>query len=193
MSEDFTRQIFAEQFFGRIVPEHFLERRIYLEEPAGGVCAINSIRCVFDNRPKTSFQPAESLLRSFALGDVAIHDDQLFWLTIGILDHAGSRFQYKPGAILVAKAVFQSFSDTRAAGLRSGILNALTIIGVNLLETRRGLQFFLRISQNLLIRHTVENPLPVHIDDGDHVGGVFADQVKQLFPINELTADSMNQ
>ncbi len=35
--------------------------------------------------------------------------------------------------------------------------------------------------------------MAVHIDDGDHVGGVFADQMKQLFPVDQLTTDSMNQ
>ena len=55
------------------------------------------------------------------------------------------------------------------------------------------MQFLGRISQHFLIRKTVVNPLSVHIHDGDHVGGVLTDQVKQLFPIDQLAADSVNQ
>src|SRR5580698_827249 len=93
----------------------------------------------------------------------------------------------------MAKAIFQSFPNARAARLRSGILDAFTIIGVNLLEARGGLQFRGRITQNFLIGNAVENPPPFHIHDCDHVGGVLAYKVKQLFPIDQLTADSVNQ
>ena len=74
------------------------------------------------------------LRQPFALGNVAVHDDQLFGLAIGILDDAGSGFQDEPCAVLVTKAVFQSLSNSRTASIGRGILDSFAIVGVNLLE-----------------------------------------------------------
>jgi hypothetical protein len=93
----------------------------------------------------------------------------------------------------MAKTVFECFSDPRTARFLSGLLDAFAIIGVNLLERRRGLQLLGRISEDFLVGETVVNAPALHIHDGDHVRGVIADEVKELFAFEELAADSMNQ
>ena len=67
---------------------------------------------------------------------------------------------------------------------------------MNLLECGRRLQFRGRIAENFFVGQTVENPLTVHVDDGDDrmSAAFFTDQVKQLLPFfDQPAADPVNE
>ena len=117
-----------------------------MQQPPRDAGAVNSVGRILDQGTKIRLGTPQGLLRSLALGDVAIHDHQLFRFPLGIENHAGGRFQHQPGTIFMLKAVFQGLADSRAAGLFSRSLDSFAILGMNLLEGRGGLQLFGRIS-----------------------------------------------
>src|SRR5580692_10497455 len=88
-----------------------------------------------------------------------------------------------PGAIFVPNAVFQFSAHSRAAGLACGLQHFETILLMDLFKRRSLGEFRRRITQNFLIRGTVVKPPPLHIDEGNHVGGVLGDDLKQLFAL----------
>ncbi len=93
----------------------------------------------------------------------------------------------------MAKTVLQRFAYSGAPRFLGSFDDAVTIVRVNLLERRRGLQLLGRISQRLLIRNTVVKPLAFHIYNRDQVGRVLTDQVKQFFPFDQLSANAVDQ
>ncbi len=74
-------------------------------------------------------------------------------------------------------AVFQPLPAAGDAGFRGGLSYAVTIRGVDLIAGLRA-QLFGGISQHSAVGRTVVQATPLAIDDGDHIGGVLADQVK---------------
>ena len=76
----------------------------------------------------------QQLFRALALGDIAVHDHQLFGFPFGIANSAGRRLQDAPGTVLVAYPIFQPFSLTGGAGLVRRFQHALTVIGMNLVN-----------------------------------------------------------
>ena len=93
----------------------------------------------------------------------------------------------------MAQTVLQRFSYSGAPRILGGLLDAVTVIGVNLLERRGGLQFLWRVSQGLLKGETVVELPAFHIYNRDHVGGVLTDEVKESFPFHQLPADPIDQ
>ena len=55
------------------------------------------------------------------------------------------------------------------------------------------MQFLGRVAEDAEVGKAVVNAAAVHVDDGDHVGGVVADQVEELFALEKLSADAMDQ
>ena len=58
-----------------------------------------------------------------------------------------------------------------------------SVIGMDLFEDGRGRQFGGRVAQDALIRRTVVEAVALGVDQGDHVGGIFGDDAKELFAI----------
>ena len=131
---------------------------------------------------------------SFALGDVAIHDDQFRDLAFLIADSAGERFQNPPGTVFVADAVFELSSDSRAARLAGCLQHLEAIVRVDLLEGRGFPQFGRGIAENSLVGGTVVKAMSFDVDQRDQVGGVFGDDLEQLLallriPVNAVHAE----
>src|ERR1700686_5527453 len=53
-------------------------------------------------------------------------------------------------------------------------------------------QFGGGITQNPLVRGTVVKPPPLHVDQRNHVGGVFGDDLEQLFAMFRLPANAVH-
>jgi len=76
----------------------------------------------------------ELLLSAFALGDVAINDNQLRDFAVGIADRAGDGLKHAPASILMLDAVFEAFADTALTRLARGLQHPHAIVEMNLLE-----------------------------------------------------------
>lgn len=51
---------------------------------------------------------------------------------------------------------------------------------MNLLESQSAREFRGGVSENPLVGRTVVQAAPFHIDEGDHVGGVFGDDLEEF-------------
>ena len=66
------------------------------------------------------------------------------------------------------------------------LFHAVLVGWMNLIESRTAIQFLGRISEHFLVSGTAIDSLPVMIDDRNHVGGIFSDQLKQFVAIRQL-------
>jgi hypothetical protein len=62
---------------------------------------------------------------------------------------------------------------------------------MNLLDRRSGLQLLRRIPEDLLIGGAVVQPATIAIDERDHIGGVFADELKKLISLSQLAPNAV--
>src|SRR5690242_17456594 len=74
------------------------------------------------------------LFGAFALGDIAVDDDEFCDVTVGIADSAGIGFDDPPASVLVLDAVFEALADTALAGDTGGLEHAQAVVGMDLLE-----------------------------------------------------------
>ena len=186
-------QVFSQEILFLLIAEHFSERGVDLEQSSRDACAVNSVGRVFHHGSEVRLGTLQGFLGSFAFRGVAIHDHQFFRLPFSVANDAGAGLQHEPGAVLVLEAILQCFPDSRLPRLLGGSLNTFAIIGMDLLEGRGRLQFFRRIAKDSLVGKAVKKTLSMHVYNSDHVGGVLANQVKQLFTLNKLSADAVNQ
>src|SRR5690348_13832269 len=133
----------------------------------------------------------EHLLSPFSLGDIAVNNDQFFGVAVGIADGAGGGFQDAPGAVLMSNTVFQGLAAAGKAGFLGGFDYARAVVGMNLFQGRGLLQLFGGIAKNLLIRGAVIKAPPVAINQGDHIGGILANQAKKLVMLGQLPPDAV--
>ena len=131
-------------------------------------------------------------LRALSVCDVAVHDHQVVRLPTSISHHASGRFQDAPIPVLVAHPIFHLLAVPRLACLLCRVGHSRAIVGMDLLESRCGLQLFGGIPKHPFVGRAVVDPLPVRIDHGDHVGGVFADCAKQVIARHQLPPDAMD-
>src|SRR5258708_11439440 len=87
-------------------------------------------------------------------------------------------FEITPGTVFVTDAIFQPFSPTRAASLCSSFEYARVIVRMNLIHGRSCGQFFWSIPKDFLICRAVVEALPVTVSNGNHVRGIFRNQLK---------------
>src|ERR1700691_4236672 len=128
----------------------------------------------------------ELFFRSFAFGDVAIHDHQLADFAIHVADGAGDRLQNPPGPVSVADAVIQFLPDSGGARLACRLQYLETILGMDLIERRSFPQFGRRVTEDPLVGGIVVEAMSFHVDQRDHVGGIFGNDSEQFFALPEL-------
>src|SRR6202789_1715037 len=143
-------------------------------------------------------KPAESvvkrivlrlLLSLFSICDITIHDDQLGDIAFLVPDRARYGLQNAPTAILVADAILPFSADSRAASFLRCFEHAKAIVRMDLFKRRSSAKFRGRIAQDSLVCGTVVEAASLHIDQSNHVGGIFCDDLKQLFALLRLPMD----
>src|SRR5712672_2322172 len=107
------------------------------------------------------------------------------------LNCAGGGLEKEPGTVLMPDAVFQSFPPASVASLLGSFQYTHAIVRMNLIRGRSGCQVFRTVSKNFLIRRAVIEALSVAIDHGNHVRGIFRNQLKELFALGQLAADPL--
>src|SRR5712671_6959150 len=96
-----------------------------------------------------------------------------------------------PGTVFVPDTVFQPFSPAGIASLLGSLEDTRAIVRMNLIRGGSGCQVLRTVSKNFLIRRAVIEALSVAIDHGDHVRGIFRNQLKELFALGQLAADPL--
>ena len=91
----------------------------------------------------------------------------------------------------MSNAVFQPFSLASVASFLRSLQYTRAIVRMNLVQGRSCCQFFCAVSEDSLICGTVIKALPVAVDHGNHVRGIFRDQLKELFALRQLATDSL--
>src|SRR5258708_40313177 len=91
----------------------------------------------------------------FALGNVAIHDDQLRDFALAIADRGGDRFQPPPLSIFVLNAVFQPFAKSAFASFACRLENLEAVIGMDLFKGRSLAQFRRGVAEHSLVSGAV--------------------------------------
>jgi len=134
----------------------------------------------------------ELFLSGNALGYIAIHDNQFLDLAAGVADGTGRGFKDAPLAILVAQTILQAFADAGGPGFACGFQDFEAVVGMDLFEDGRGCQFRGRVAQDTLIRRAVVEAMALGVDQGDHVGGVFSDDAKELFAIRSASVGEVD-
>src|SRR5580704_13030178 len=127
----------------------------------------------------------------FPIGDVAVHDYKLVRLSFCISDWARGGFQRAPRTVAMAYSVLQPYSEAGLTGFFCRLQHSRAIIGVNLLERRSVLQILGRIPQNFLIGRTVVQSATVVIDERDHIGCIFADELEKLISLRQPTSNTV--
>ena len=113
------------------------------------------------------------LLGAFAVGDVAIDDDEFSHVAFRIADGAGDRFQDAPGTVFVADAVVELPSDAGAASFAGRFQHFETIVGVDLIEGRSFSELRGGVAEDAFVGGAVVEAIALHVDQRDHVGGIF--------------------
>src|ERR1700733_1333813 len=124
---------------------------------------------------RTMFQESFSPL---AFRDISVDDDKSFSLAILSRNCVRGGFEYAPRPILVANPVFETFASTGGVSFFGGLQHTRAIVGMHLIERRCGSQFSRSISQHLFVRGTVVQTMSLPVDQCDHVGGIFGDDLK---------------
>ena len=91
----------------------------------------------------------------------------------------------------MAYPVFNAFALAAHASIFCGLQNSQAVIGMDLLHRRSGLKVFRGISEYLFIGRTVVEAVAITVDERDHIGRVFADQLKQLIPLSQLASNAV--
>src|ERR1022692_3485584 len=151
------------------------------EESAVGQVGKSVVECIVGQQ---FFSP-------FPLGDVTVNDYKLVSLSFCISDWARGGFQRAPRTVSMAHSVLQPFSAAGLTGFFCRFHHSQAIIGVNLLERRSVLQILGRIPQNFLIGGTVVQSATVAIDERDHISSIFADELKELISLRQLTSNTV--
>src|SRR5579872_6483596 len=115
----------------------------------------------------------------FALGDVAVDDDQPFNLAMVAGDGARGGFEHAPGPVLVANAVFQTVAVTGAIRLLCRFRDPGAIIRMYLFKGGRGSQLLGGVAKHLLICRTVIKTLALSVYNRNHVGCIFCNKVEE--------------
>ena len=191
-SENFQLQVSLQQLQRSVVAQHLLQRRVDAQQPPLIVGAIDSVWRIFHHGAKPRVRQPQRFLGEFALGDVAIHDHHFFRDPLGIADHAGGGLQNSPVSILVANAVLEGLPFASNPCVRSRLLHAFKVLGMDLRQRRASFQLLRRISQHRLVRHAVVDSAPFHVHHRDHVRSVVADQPEQFFTLKQLAANPVN-
>ena len=93
-----------------------------------------------------------------------------------------------PRAVLVANAVFERRANSRLARFFGRRFHAIAILGMDLFQ--RGSDPFnssLVYPRTFVYARLLNIRRPFHVHDGQHVGGVLADQPEHLFPLVQLS------
>src|SRR5229473_7169765 len=133
----------------------------------------------------------QPFLGTFPLGDVAVHDDQSNRLALRAPNGASGGLKKAPGTVFVSDAVFEPFSPAGVASLRRSLQHTRAIVWMNLIHGRSCCQFFRTISKDFLICGTVIEALSLAVDHGNHVRGIFRNQLKKVFALGQLATDSL--
>src|SRR4029077_13597915 len=91
----------------------------------------------------------------------------------------------------MSNAVFQPFSPSSVASFLRSLQYTRAIVRMNLVHGRSCCEFFRAVSKDTLICRTVIEALPLAVDHGNHVRGIFRNQLKELLALRQLAADSL--
>src|ERR1700752_597653 len=89
-------------------------------------------------------------------------------------------------------AILQTPSYSGLTRLTRRLQNFEAILGMNLLELRSLAQLRRRISQNSFVGRAVVQSPSLHVDQSDHVGGVFRHDLEQFLFLLPLPTDGEN-
>ena len=134
----------------------------------------------------------ELLFQPFAVSDVTVHDNQLLYLPGRAGDGAGGGLEYAPRTVLVAHAVFDPPPALAAERFPRSLLDLRAVFGMNLLERRGVPQLFFGVAESLAIGRTVVDAVARGIDQGNHVGRIFADEARQFLALRQLAANAVD-
>src|SRR5271157_4442507 len=62
---------------------------------------------------------------------------------------------------------------------------------MNLLDRRGPFQLLGRVPEDLLIGRAVVQPAAIAVDECDHIGGIFANQLKELIALRQLASNAL--
>src|SRR5579863_2330664 len=192
ISEDVGAEIFFDQFARLGVLQHAFERGVYTEKLAVNGGAVNAIGRALHKRAEACFGLAQRFGGLFTVGHVTTDDDEFLSHTLRAENDTGSRFENTPRAVFMKNAVFEGLPLSRAARFGTGFLHIRAIFRVDLLKARGVFKFFGRVAQSSFVGDAVVDAIAVHIDDGDEVGGVFADEPEELFALEQLATDAVD-
>ncbi len=122
----------------------------------------------------------ELLLGALAFGDVAIHNDQLRDFTVEIADCAGQRLDHTPAPVFVLDAIFETLAHSALARFARRLKHAHAVVRMDLLKRRRLAQLGRRVTEHSLVGRAVVQASSFHIDERNHVGGVFGNCLEDL-------------
>ena len=91
----------------------------------------------------------------------------------------------------MADTIFEPFSNACAADFFSGSKHASAVVGVNLFQRRCCTQFGLAVPKDLLVGGAVVKAMTILVDNGNHVCGVFTDELKEAVVLRQLAADAL--
>ena len=134
----------------------------------------------------------ELLFELLAFRDIAIDDDKLLRLSVGVANRAGGGFKNPPVSALVPDAVFEAAAHSRAPGFLRRCHHRRSILRVDLFKRGGSYKLFGGVAERSLVRRAVVEPLPIDAHHCDHVRCVFADQSKELFPLCQPNPEAMN-
>src|ERR1700722_10380546 len=91
----------------------------------------------------------------------------------------------------MAYSIFDAFTLAAHAGIFCCLQDSRAIVGMNLLQRRGSVQVLGRVAENLLIGGTVVQATAVAVDQRDHIGGIFADELKKLISFGQLAPNTV--
>ena len=91
----------------------------------------------------------------------------------------------------MADAIFEPFAPAGVASFLRSFEHARAVVRMDLIHRGSCGQFFGAIPKNFMICGTVIEAPSVAVDYGNHVGGIFRNQLKKVFPLGQLSADSL--
>ena len=91
----------------------------------------------------------------------------------------------------MAYPVFHPLSLAARARFFRCLQNSWAIVRMNLLDGRSVFQLLGRIPKDLLIGRAVVQPTAIAVDERDHVGGIFTDELKKLIALCQLASNAV--
>ena len=83
-------------------------------------------------------------------------------------------------------AVLEALADSALAGITRGFEHAHAVVGMDLLKRRGLAQLAGSVAEHALVRRAVVQAASFDVDQCDHVGGVFGDDLEDLVFLAEL-------